>query len=199
MVFGVQEDAPESETQTPPDAGETAQGKGTDVTTTSNTMEAKRQAFEDMIAGEYKDIFQEKFQQAFNRRFKESKAMEQSLSNQKPIMDILMQRYNIADGDMAKLQEAIENDNAYWEEAAEKSGLTVEQYKAMQKLERENAEFHRMRQQQIGQQRAQQQVNAWMQEAEKVKQIYPTFDFNTEAGNRDFLGLLKSGIPGQKA
>ena len=199
VVFGKQEDAPADETQTPPDAGESAQGKGTDVTTTSNTMEAKRQAFEDMIEGEYKDIFQEKFQQAFNRRFKESKTMEQSLSAQKPIMDMLMQRYNIADGDMAKLQTAIENDNAYWEEAAEKAGLTVDQYKAMQKLERENAEFRRIRQQQAGQQQAQQQVNAWMQEAEKVKSLYPSFDFRKEAENRDFVGLLKRGIPVQNA
>lgn len=199
VVFGKQEDAPADETQTPPDAGESAQGKGTDVTTTSNTMEAKRQAFEDMIEGEYKDIFQEKFQQAFNRRFKESKTMEQSLSAQKPIMDMLMQRYNIADGDMAKLQTAIENDNAYWEEAAEKAGLTVDQYKAMQKLERENAEFRRIRQQQAGQQQAQQQVSAWMQEAEKVKSLYPSFDFRKEAENRDFVGLLKRGIPVQNA
>ena len=105
VVFGKQEDAPADETQTTPDAGETAQGKGTQsgVTTTSDSLEAKRQAFEDMIEGEYKDIFQEKFQQAFNRRFKESKTMEQSLSAQKPIMDMLMQRYNIAADDMAKI------------------------------------------------------------------------------------------------
>ena len=201
VVFGVQEDAQAAETQTSPVAGETAQGKGeqSGVTTTSDTMEARRQAFEELIEGEYKDVFQEKFQQSFNRRFKDMKGMEQSLSAQKPVIDMLMQRYGVQDGDMEKLQKALENDNAYWEEAAEKAGLTVDQYKAMQKLERENAEFHRMRQQQIGQQRAQQQVNAWMQEAEKVKQIYPTFDFNTEAGNRDFLGLLKSGIPVQKA
>lgn len=201
VVFGKQEDAPAEEAAAAPDAGETARGKGTQsgVTTTSDSLEAKRQAFEELIEGEYKDIFQEKFQQAFNRRFKESKAMEQSLNNQKPIMDILMQRYNVADGDMAKLQEAIENDNAYWEEAAEKSGLTVEQYKAMQKLERENEEFRRMRQQQIGQQRAQQQAAAWMQEAEQVKSIYPTFDFQKEAESRDFMGLLKRGVPVQKA
>lgn len=201
VVFGKQEDAPAEETATTPDAGETARGNGTQsgVTTTSDSLEAKRQAFEELIEGEYKDIFQEKFQQAFNRRFKESKTMEQSLSAQKPVIDMLMQRYNVADGDMAKLQAAIENDNAYWEEAAEKAGLTVDQYKAMQKLERENAEFQRMRQQQIGQQQAQQQVSKWMQEAEKVKETYPSFDFRKEAGNRDFLGLLKSGIPVQKA
>ena len=151
------------------------------------------------MEGEYKDEFSEMFQQSFNRRFKDVKGMENSLSAQKPILDILMQRYKIADGDMSKLQTAIEEDTQYWEEAAEEAGMTVEQYKALQKLERENEELKRIRRQQEGQQKAQAQIDAWYKEAEAVKGIYPTFDFKAEATNRDFLGLLRSGLPVQKA
>ena len=200
VVFGKQ-DAAQPETTTP-DAGEDNGGgsaKKSGVTTTSDSLEAKREAFRNLIEGEYKDQYTEMFQSAFNRRFKEVKGMEQSLNAQKPVMDMLMQRYKIADGDVAKLQTALEQDNAYWEDAAEQAGLTVEQFKAMQKLERENAELKAMRQRQQADQQANQRLNQWYAEAEQVKKLYPGFDFRTEAADRDFLGLLKSGLSVQQA
>ena len=169
------------------------------ISTTSDSLEAKRQEFQKLIDGEYKDQYTEMFQNAFNRRFKEVKGMEDSLNAQKPILDMLMQRYKIGDGDMAKLQTAIEQDSTYWEDAAEEAGLTVEQYKAMQKLERENAELKAMRQRQAADQQAQQKLNQWHAESEEVKKIYPTFDFRAEAADRNFLGMLKAGLSVQQA
>ena len=37
------------------------------------------------------------------------------------------------------------------------------------------------------------------QEAQQVKTLYPAFDFQAETGNRDFIGLLRAGLPVQKA
>ena len=201
VVFGKQDAAEETAVTTGSDAGNQAEGNGnkSGISTTSDTLEAKRKAFQELIDGEYKDIYAEQFQLAFNRRFKEVKGMEQNLSDQKPILDMLMQRYNIADGDMKKLQTALEEDSSYWQEAADKEGLTVEQYKAMQKLQRENAELQKLRQRQQGEQQAQQQLAKWMQEAEGMKTLYPGFDLRAEIANREFQGLLRSGIPVQKA
>ena len=201
VVFGKQEDAPQTAATTPA-AGETngeGNAKRSGVSTTSDSLEAKREAFKNLIEGEYKEQYTEMFQNAFNRRFKESKGMEASLNAQKPIMDILMQRYNIQDGDVAKLQNAIEQDNVYWEDAAEEAGLTVEQYKAMKRLERENAELQQMRRRQQADQQAQQKMNQWYAEAEQVKQLYPGFDFQREAANRQFTDLLKANIPVRQA
>lgn len=214
VVFGKQDAAA---AQNPsPDAGETAQGKGkvnagvagregplggtqSGVSTTSDALEAKRQAFKDLIEGEYKDQYTEMFQQAFNRRFKESKAQEQTIAAQKPVMDLLLQKYNITDGDMTKLLTAIEKDDAYWSEDAEKVGMTVEQFKEMQKWKRDSAELELMRKNTQAQQQAQQQLSKWWQEAEQLKGIYPSFDLRTELADRDFQGLLKNGIPMQQA
>ena len=201
VVFGKQEDVPAAVDATP--AAEETKGEGkanaSGVETTSDTLEAKRKAFKELVEGEYKDQYTEMFQQSFDRRFKENKVMEKSLNDQKPIIDMLMQRYNIGDGDVAKLQTAIEQDNRYWEDAAEEAGMNVEQYKAMQKLERENAELKAYRQKQAADQQIQQQINSWYAEAEKVKELYPSFDFRTEANNKDFMDLLKNGIPVEKA
>lgn len=199
VVFGKQGDAPTTETNGSA-AGSNAEGNGkSGVTTTSDTLEAKRKAFQELIEGEYKDQYSEMFQQAFNRRFKDVKGMEESLSAQKPILDMLMQRYKIADGDIGKLQSAIEEDGSYWEQAADEAGMTVEQYKSWQKMQRENAELKAFRDRQAGEQQAQAQISAWMREAEAMKDLYPGFDFRAEMANRDFQGLLKRGISVQQA
>lgn len=200
VVFGKQEDAPATETATDPAAGGNAEGNGKrGIETTSDTLEAKRKAFRDMVNGEYKDVYTEETQGIINRRFKESKALEESLNAQKPILDMLMQRYQIGDGDMAKLQAAIEEDNSYWAEAAEAQGLTVEQYKANMKLMRENAELKAAEERRRGEQAAQQQFAQWTRDAESVKAMYPAFDLQTEMQNGHFRDLLKKGLPMQQA
>ena len=112
---------------------------------------------------------------------------------------MLLQRYNIGDGDMGKLQKALEADKSYWEGAAEEAGLTVEQYQAMQKLERENAELKRIREKQEGEQKVQQQVAAWVKDGEQVKAMYPSFNLQTELQNKEFVGLLKANVPMMQA
>lgn len=204
VVFGKQEDAPAAAAATDPAAGGNAEGNGkSGIDTTSDTLEARRKAFRDMTSGEYKDVYTEEVQQIINRRFKDNKVMEASLNAQKPILDMLMQRYQIADGDdasrMAKLQAAIEEDNSYWQEAADKDGMTVEQYKERMKLMRENAEFHAKEAQRAGEQAAQQQFARWAQEAESVKQLYPSFNMNAEMQNGHFRDLLKKGVSVQQA
>lgn len=196
VVFGKQDAAAEPTVTTSSDAGSQGEGNAnkSGVSTTSNTLEDKRKTFEELISGEYKDAFAERTQQIIDRRFKESKGMEQTIASQKPIMDMLMQKYQIADGDVAKLQKAIEADDTYWEKAAEEAGLSIPQYKEMQKLQRDSEELQRIRRRQQGEQQAQQQLAKWYQEAEAVKAKYPSFDFRAECQNKEFTGLLKAGV-----
>ena len=204
VVYGKQDEATSAAEAdvTTPAAGEN-KGEGnantSGVSTTSDSLEAKRQAYRELMEGEYKDIYTEDTQRIINKRFRETKELEASINDQKPIIDLLMQRYKIADGDVKKLQTAIEQDDVYWEAAAEEAGLTVEQFKAMQKLERDSEELTRLRQRQQNEQRAQQQLATWYQEAEQVKQLYPAFNFEAETKNRDFIGLLRSGLKVQQA
>ena len=170
------------------------------VTTTSDTLEARRKAFQDLVnSEEYKDIYTEETQRIINRRFRETQNLEQQVARNQPLIDMLMQRYKISDGDIGKLTAAIENDDAYWSEAAEEAGMSVEQYKQFQKLQRENAALMRDQQQRRSQQAAQQQLQKWYGEAEQVKGVYPSFDLNAEVKNRQFISMLKSGVPMQHA
>lgn len=191
VVFGKQEGTTSDGATSLDTEGNPTGAGNTDVTTTSDTLEARRKAYNDLINGEYKDLDQERFQQVFDRRFKQVKGMEADLAAQKPILDKLMARYGVSD--MAELDKALTEDTEYWEAVAEEHGMTVEQWQAMQRLEQENKELKAIRQRQIGQQQFQQQIDEWYQQADKVKEIYPSFDFKTEAQNPDFLAMLKAG------
>lgn len=191
VVFGKQEGTTADDTTSLDAEGKPMGAGNTDVTTTSNTLEDRKKAFNDLINGEYKDLYQQEFQRVFDRRFKEVKGMEAELASNKEVIDMLKSRYGV--DDVAKLKTALSEDTEYWESVAEQHGMTVEQYHAMQKLERENAELKAIRQRQIGQQQFQQQIDNWYKEAEKVKELYPSFDFKTEAQNPEFLSLLRNG------
>lgn len=180
-------------------AESTASKKTPEVSTTSNTLEEKRAAFDELINGEYKDLFTEKTQGIIDRRFKQTKMLESQLKAQEPIIDALMGKYKIDDRDIGKLGKAIESDDAYWEEAAEAEGLTVEQYKTMQKLKKENEELVRAEKRRVGEAQAQTQVNEWIRQADEVVKVYPEFNFEAELKNPQFKGLLKANIPVQLA
>lgn len=187
VVFGKQDAAAEPAGSS--DAGRKGEGNA------EQTLEDRRKAFKERITGEDKDLFQEEFQRVFNGKFREHKGIEESLAAQKPIMDLLMQRHGIEDGDPAKLLRAIEQDDSYWRDQAEEAGYSVEQYKAVKKLERENAEFHRKEQLRVGQERANQQLLLWQQQEAEAKTDYPNLDLNTELTNSEFRDLLKKGVP----
>ena len=177
----------------PPDAGEESKKQG--VETTSDTLEDKRKAFRALVDGEYKDQYTEDTQRIIDRRFRETKNLETQLSQQKPMLDMLMQRYKIAAGDLGKLTQAIENDNAYWSQAAEEAGMSVEQYKQFQKLQRENAQLLQAQRRSQNQQAAEKQLQKWYQEAEAMKADYPDFDLGRESQDPQFLSMLRSGVP----
>jgi hypothetical protein len=169
------------------------------VTTTSDALEDKRRAFQELVNGEYKDVYTEETQRIIDRRFREAKNLEQQVSRNQPVIDMLMQRYKIADGDISKLSAAIENDDAYWSEAAEEAGMSVEQYKQFQKLQRENQALLDEQRRRQRQQDAQQKLQKWYGEAEQVKAQYPGFDLSAEAKNPQFLSMLRAGVPVQHA
>lgn len=161
----------------------------------SLTPEERRKAFEALINGEYKDLFTEKTQNVIDRRFRETKQLEQQKAKTQPLIDTLMQRYNIADGDVDKLQAAIDADNSYWEAAARDAGMDTEQYKEMLRLKRENAAFNAERERARSAEAINNRINGWMKEGEAMKADYPDFSLEKESENPQFMAMLRSGVP----
>lgn len=152
----------------------------------------KAKAFKDLIKGEYKAEYAEATQQLINRRFRDTDARLQA---QQPIIDTLAQRYGITDGDMGKLLSAIEGDTAYWQEAADNAGMTVEQYQKFRQLDMRYQKLQSIQQEQQRMYLANRQYAAWEQEAETVKQQYPEFDLEEAQQNEMFMTLLRNKFP----
>lgn len=174
--------------QEAPDAGEEGETSG-------ETPEQRREAFRKLVQGDYKDLYDEDVQKIISRRFKAQKGLEKRVADTQGLLDILGQRYGIQDGDVEKLTRAVESDTAWVQEAADRAGLTPEQYRQTERMKRELAESRRALEQYKGQEAAKQQLAAWMSQAEEVQQEYPDFDLVAEQENKDFLALLRAGIP----
>lgn len=190
VVFGKQEGTTSEESTSLNTKGNPTGAGKTDVITTSNTLEERQKAYDEFIEAN-KDIDQKRFQGIFDKRFKEVKGMEAELASHKKITDMLKSRYGV--DDVAKLETALAEDTEYWERVADEKGMTVEQYHAMEKLKRENAELTKMQEQEVRQKQFHQQIDNWYKEADRVKELYPSFDFKTEAQNPEFLSLLRHG------
>lgn len=166
------------------------------------SLEERRRAYRELMDGEYKDLYQEDTQGLINRRFKETKDLRETNTKQKAVLDILAQRYGIADGDVTKIQEAIEKDDDMWSEMAAEAGFEdVAKYRDYVKLQNETkalraAEAERREAEERAQRAVQQQrfvaekTAKWNAEAEALKAQYPEFDISREHTNKEFMSAL---------
>lgn len=182
----------------PAGADESSDAESSDAgseTNTELTKQERRAKFRELIDTEYKDIYADEFQTAFDRRFKTARENEEALAKHQPVLDILMEKYKITDGDVDKLAAAVEKDDAHWSAAAEEAGLSVDQYRQLRTLQRDNETLKAEQSRARNEQAAQQQLQAWYAEGEAVKAEYPDFDLAAEVKNPAFLSMLRSGVP----
>lgn len=165
----------------------------------SKTPEQLQTEFQQLIKGEYKDAYTKEFQKRFNERHKEAKITQERLNSYQPIIDTLSARYGITDGDMGKLSQAIDADESLWADAAEEAGMTVEQYRHVQRVEMENQRLKAAQRQNIQHQMAQQQMQIWQGQIQQVQQSYPDFNLEAEMQNPAFQAMLRAGASIQNA
>lgn len=87
----------------------------------------------------------------------------------------------------------IEEDNAFYQEEAERLGISVDQVKAIRKTERENQQLKEQLAERESRQRMEQNIAKWSQEAQAIAQKYPGLDLEKELGNPQFFNALMNG------
>ncbi len=159
----------------------------------------ERQAGYEKFKEKYRDLYGKDVKSHIDRRFKDEQRLHEQLDSYTPLMALLSERYGIADGNVAKIMEAIDNDNTFWEEQALKENMTVDQLKRMRKTEAQNRQLveSAQRAQQI---RQRDDIYArWDREAELCKQHFPGFDMAKECENDAFTRLLGAGVEVENA
>ena len=150
--------------------------------------------FEQLIKGEYKDLYDARVQDTIQKRLKSSKETVDKYNALIPTLELLESKYGVDAGDTEALIKAIQEDDSYYEQEALENGMTVQKLKEVKKMERENAELKAQMQEAQRQENGKKLYAAWMQQADATKQVYPSFDLKAEMNNPKFLDLLRSNI-----
>lgn len=169
-----------------PAAGE---GKVAQVAT-----EDRNAKFEELIKGEYKDLYAARVQDTIQKRLKSNQETVDRFNALTPTLEMLAKKYGVKSDDIEALNKAIEEDDAYYEEEAMQKGISVEQLKQIRKMERENADLRRQMQERQTKENADKMYAAWLQQADSVKSVYPSFDLRAELNNPQFVNLLRSNV-----
>lgn len=185
VKYGIQTDVQNA------DAQETAQ---TNADTTADPKPDRNAEFEKLIKGEYKDLYDKRVQDTIKNRLKGTKETVDKYNALTDSLALLAKRYGVDPTDSTALASAIQNDDSFFEEEAIEKGIPVEQLKEIRKIERENASLKAQMQEANRQKDADRIFSDWMNQSEKLKSVYPNFDFDTEIQNPKFAELLKSNI-----
>lgn len=170
----------------------------TDVQTQDADGVDRNAKFEELIKGEYKDLYDKKMQDTIQKRLKSAKETVDKYESLAPTLDMLAEKYGVDASDIDALNKAIEDDESYYEEESLERGLPIEEIKAERKIKRalrkaeeENAALKKQMQEQESQKKAAQLYASWMEQAESLKTIYPSFNLETELKNPQFMDLLR--------
>ena len=158
------------------------------------TPEEREKAFNDMINGDFRDLFDARMQKAIKERVGEVKQLQQQRQQQNDVIGLVAKKYGISTDKMGDIREALESDDVFWEEAAADQGMTVDSYKKMVKLEAENEALHKAREEAERKNQKDAVFQKWDREAEELKRMYPQFDLQSEIQDKRFLDLMGAGI-----
>lgn len=177
IIYGKQEDGKQGDNE--PNEGD------------SKKEPAKKQDFESLIKGDYKEDFDKRVQDIINKRFKESKTLEKQAKETSPIMDLLHRKYGTASAEELNAKMEAE----YIEEMAYQNNMTPENYKKILNADKIEADNQRRESEWIQQQQINEAVQRWTQQADEMKADYPDFNLAEAMQNDQFVDLIKSNIP----
>ena len=150
--------------------------------------------FEELIKGKYKDQYGKRVQNTVQQRLKGAKETEDRLTAMNPLMDLLSARYGVKADDTEGLIKALEGDDAFFEQAAQDHNMDAKDYRKMLQLQSENTRLKSQQEQQFRQEQMNKQYEAWEQQAEEARKLYPNLDLNIESQNPQFRQLLMAGV-----
>lgn len=187
------------------DAGQVAAGNGASLITDGNQPDATAAGteFDTFISGhqdEAKKWFDTKFQEVFNKRFKDYKSMEGRVKAGDQVMQMLATKYGIEDAsDIKSITQALKDDDFLYAERAEANGRTIDEQRNWDNLERENREFREAQRQAERREQIDRQMAEWDKQSANLKALFPSFDLDTELRNPDFESALRSGLSMERA
>ena len=159
--------------------------------------------FEDLIKGDFKKQYDDRVHKNIAGKTAQINKLKAQVEEYSPLIKVLSMKYGVQDGNINSLVQAIESDNASYEQEAYQQNLTVEQLKHLKQMNFENEEFKRTAQEAQNKALAAKQVEDWVNQGKEFSAVNPGFDLNEEINNPDtgqrFARLLQAGLSVQEA
>lgn len=141
--------------------------------------------------------FSNRFQETFNKRYA---PVRKQLKAQNSIMEMLATKYGIEDvKDVAAITKALEEDDMLYAERAEANGRSIDEQRDWDRLERENRMYREQRREAERSEQIQRQMEEWDRQSNNLKQLFPSFNLDTELQNPEFEQALRSGLSMERA
>lgn len=172
---------------------EMVEDEGNESNQQQKTPEERQKEFEALITGEYKDLYDSQVSSAVSLRETEARQLMNQISEYAPLMNLLSERYDVKSGKVEDIIKALESDNDFYESAALKEGLSVEQYKNMLKMKAENSQLIEMQRRSEQIRQRDQAWARWDREAGQCRAHFPGFNLDAELQNPGFVQLLGAG------
>lgn len=147
--------------------------------------------------GKYHDAYGQMVSNVIQDRFKNQAAnMQKQMDSIAEGLSPLFMNYGLETGDFEGLNQAIAQDDAFYQANAEREGLDVNQYKQKLALQAEAERGRRI----IEAQRQQQMYMNWEAQADELKTAFPNFDLGLELQtNEQFAAQLQAGVDVRQA
>lgn len=153
-----------------------------------------REAAYEKIRADFQDLIGRDIEKAVSRRDTENQKLQKQLKAYDPLVSLLCARYGVNSGKVEDVLSAIERDDSFYEAAALKAGMSVDQYRTMMSLQMQNQQLLAQQREQNEARQREQIYNRWNMEADKCRQMFPGFDMAAECQNPDFARMLESGV-----
>lgn len=188
---------PAAEVKSEPKTATAAVNDSTHTEEQREAPQAQRLSWDDIKRDpEYKKAYDSEMQKAIMARLKSERASSQSsrdaMQAMEPAIELMARKYGLdaKNMDYKALAEAINNDDAYYEQKAMELGTTVETAKRVDQLERD---AERRKQQEaitIEQKARRDHVMKLVEQGEALKATFPNFDLRAELQNPQFARLV---------
>ncbi len=152
----------------------------------AESEQTKADEFQELIDGKYKKQFADKVHKIISRRLKEVKSLKETADRNSVIIDMLMKKFNISDGDTEKLERMIDENMNHTKSDNNKELLKT--------LLAENSFLKKDRETNLRRLQAKNRADKWREQAEETKKVYPDFDIEKEINNPEFARLIRAGV-----
>lgn len=150
--------------------------------------------FDNLIKGDYKKQYDDRVHKNIAGKVAQINKLKAQNDSYAPIIRELSMKYNIQDGNLDSILNAIQKDTKSYEDEAYEKNMSVDEVIHLKRIEAENREFKRQAMEAQNRALMTEQINKWVDDAHKFSEMNPAFDFQKETQNQQFVELLKAGI-----